>query len=122
MRRPAKPKDIAQLLVGRRTLDQPRPGYFRLKLVRHGPWVPATIRSCQHEPGEPENILDRPPYLVATIGDKDADPYTVWERGDRITEAEYRWRLALREWARGTRQPEATPTRPADIATLPSIF
>lgn len=122
MRRPALPKNIAQLSAGYRIISQPQPGYFRLKLVKHGPWVPARIYWCDHEPGQPDNKLDSRRYLAASIGDWEADIFEVWERGTRTDEAEYLWHMEKRVWAKGSRQPEANPHHPVDLSNLPSVF
>jgi hypothetical protein len=123
-RLPKLPPNIAQLQRGVRHPAWPEPGWFKLRLARRGPWIPAIIERIDHEPGNPENILDTGPILVATIGDRDADPLEVWERGSTITEQEYRWRLALRDWANAhaPEQPEAKPHKEARLDKLPSLF
>lgn len=37
----------------------PAPRYFLMRLKRYGPLVPARLWWCDHEPGHPENKLDR---------------------------------------------------------------
>lgn len=114
----------------------PEPGYFRLKLVRRGPWVPAIIwRPCPlilpdileaTAPG-PEQWCcpaERSRPLRARIGEDEADPFEVWTRGSDIDAREYAMRLARRDWAVrfAPAQPEANPKQPADLAKLPSLF
>ena len=62
--------------------------------------------------------------LCGRIGDREADPFEVWERGREIGPREYTWRLARRDWAmrHDTALPEANPKKPADLAKLPSLF
>jgi hypothetical protein len=122
-RKPALKPHIGQLLARRRGSSEPEPGYFRLRLVKGGPWVPARITWCDHEPDNPENILDTGPYLAATIGARDVDPYYIRERGTRIDEAEYRWRMDLWNWALANPgAPEATPDQPVDLRRKPALF
>jgi hypothetical protein len=131
---------------GIRVLGEPEPGYFKLRQARKGPWVPAIIwRPCplilpepwrsaivgatlllEETPGPEDWCVptERARPLRARIGDKEASPFEVWERGREIELAEYSWRLALREWAvaYAPAQPEANPRKSADLAKLPSLF
>lgn len=136
MRKPALPQPYRRRVF----LDRPEPGWFRLKLARRGVWVPALIwQPCPfvepleawgEMPGEPPEDWCRPtdPWrgprvLRARIGDDEADPLEVWSRGYRVGEAEYRWRVALREWARTQpAEPEAQPRRAVDLSGNPSLF
>lgn len=113
----------------------PRPGVFRLRLVRGGPFVPARIR---HEPppdpitGDP---LDRAPVWTAEIGgvpagdpcrDPSANPhiFRIWNYGTPIPDDEYRHMLAVRAWAanHAPEAPEARPERKIDLNKAPPIF
>jgi hypothetical protein len=120
---------------GLRTSD-PEPGYFKLRFVRRGPWVPAIIwRPCPlilpdpleaTAPG-PEQWCcpaERSRALRARIGDREASPDEVWERGREIPEHEYIWRLAVRDWAMAYQptQPEANPRKAVDLSAQPSLF
>lgn len=80
----------------RRGVDQIMPGFFRLRLVRHGWQVPAQIvRSGRFWSA----VLD------GVAGDLAHDPFTadhvarIHEGGTVIREAEYIWLLALKAWA-----------------------
>lgn len=55
-----------------RRIDQPAPGWFKVKLVKGGPWVPARI------------------YLAAEIGKASVEIERVWEYGHMIDEPEWR--------------------------------
>jgi hypothetical protein len=65
-----------------------------------------------------------PRWLRATIGDDEVDPLEVWARGQKITEQEFRWRSALREWAvaEAPYEPEAQPREPVSLSRQPSLF
>lgn len=117
-----------------RSIDDPQPGYFKLRLVRKGPWLPARIR---HEPmadpttGEP---LDRSYLWYAEIDGQlhappDRDParagvFRIWLFGKRITEEDY---SKLREnKARAERvdpqAPELNPETPVDLGRMKPLF
>lgn len=135
MRQPKLPLNIAQLTAGRRFIAYPEPCFMKLKQTRKGPWVPAIIwlpcpliepilYELTPAPEDWCRPTERARQLRARIGDMEVSPYEVWERGQKITQAEYRWRMALREWA-GTHareQPEANPRRQIDLNLLPSLF
>jgi hypothetical protein len=83
--------------------------------------VAARIFWCDHEPGEPENKLERP-FLDAEINAERVPPSWVWERrGRAITEADYRYLIALGKWARehAPHEPAANPREAVDWLTAP---
>ncbi|HET98765.1 MAG TPA: hypothetical protein ENH89_00020 [Aurantimonas coralicida] len=105
-----------------RAIDSPEPGFFRLKLTRGGPWVPAILyRPCPIE-FEPETFqaVDRHYRLVAEIDGKPADVHRVWTSGERITIAEYLYLTANHAWVRqyAPDLPEANPGSPIDFNVL----
>jgi hypothetical protein len=135
---------LPQLPRRARILDCPEPGFFRLTLVKKGPWVPALIwLPCPWV--NPDPLEDWPPpsewcraieftprmsrrelrcRIGGLIGGRDANPMYVWERGYRISPQEYYWRSALADWAvtQAPAQPEANPRKAVDLAALPSLF
>lgn len=120
-----------------------RPQYFMLRLRRTGPLVPARLWWCDHEPGEPNNKLDRgrlsvfpcadvagaevPPEQVLerlwslTTGGRPGIVPTHWKYPEPITEAEYRYQVARLEWAKRNRptDPALQPRREVNPADLP---
>lgn len=64
-----------------RQIDQPQPGYFRMRLVRKGPWVPARIRMSAFT------------GLVAEIMGAPADVDDVWTSGQFISQDDYEWMM-----------------------------
>lgn len=56
-----------------------KPGHWLVRVVQNGPWVAARLWLCNHEPGEPDNIIDRPPYWRGQIGLDEVPPEEVWE-------------------------------------------
>lgn len=109
-----------------RQINRPEPGFFKLKLVRGGPWVPAIIwRACPIE-FEPETFqaVDRCYHLQAEINGKQADVMRVWTARERITMAEYLYLTDDRAWVTqyAPHLPEANPLVPIDFNTLSPPF
>lgn len=140
-RRPGRQPALPQPYRRPQLLNCPEPGFFKLRMVRGGVWVPALIwQPCPmvipEDPNE-EAVGEMPsdwcypidPYrgpraLLARIGDAAVDPLEVWQRGRKITGEEYYWRRGLREWAivKAPSQPEANPRQPVDLRRQPSMF
>jgi hypothetical protein len=135
MRLPKLPLNIAQLQRGTRFTGWPEPGFFKMRLVRGGPWVAALIwRPCPMilpQPSEMTPALEdwcfpteRPRLLRATISEDEASPNEVWERGSRISPREYQKLLDVHRYAvaYAPHEPEANPRRKVDLGRQPSIF
>lgn len=117
-----------------RIVDQPEPGFFRLRLVRGGPWVCARIfLPCPFDiwSGEP---TERPRQLLAEIdeeGDLDpaigmrlVAPHRVWHYGEVITAREFAFLRADAKWARhnSPTDPKAQPRKKVDPLDIPRLF
>lgn len=118
-------------------LTEPKPGYYLLRLVPKGWAVPVFIRQLD-EPGHPFVAeIDGVPLPSAWTSERlEAEAAESLSRGElfehpmlRIvlfgrpcTEKEYRYRLALKEWATAHApwHPCLTPTRPIDQRLLPA--
>lgn len=104
-----------------RVIDQPQPGFFLLRLVRKGPWVPAAI--CHDSDGWHA-------VINGERGDSHADPahapgvFRIWHGGRVCTEAEYHHRLHVRAWAEQhmPQHPAAQPRAAIDLQSLPPLF
>lgn len=110
-----------------RDITAPQPGFWAMKLAKRGVEVGACIRweETKHEPGEPANAMERSRFLAAFINGKPVALHEVWHRrGRAIDVAEYRRLVADRAWARqhAPHLPEAEPSRPVDLETLPLPF
>lgn len=106
-----------------RILNNPEPGYWMVRWKRGAPEMPAAIVECNHEPGNPENLLERS-ILVANHGWREVDPMEIWTRKGRpITEAEYRFQLARAEYAdaHAPDEPEAAPRTAVDLTAIPPV-
>ncbi len=106
-----------------RRIDQPAPGLFLLRLVRHGPEVAARIAQDAaglwwaeidgKKQGAPDSDPGRAPGVMQ-----------VWLSGRSCTDSEYQYHLKLSEWARHNAPdaPAADPTKPIDVRRLPIPF
>jgi hypothetical protein len=169
-RRPALPETVRRTILGAanpRHLSEPQPGFFRLRMVRGGVHVPASIFApCPmvwpNLPPEPNVSPDPCPFcragfgvphtvacfrsgvewphdwcqpmprdamppnwlLLAEINGETADPLFVWERGQRVSCAQYRHMVAVRLYAQthAPHQPEANPRTRLDLRQQPSLF
>lgn len=100
-----------------RTSDTPQPGFYLIRLVRGGPWVAAQIAHAEDG------------WTVSIDGVTEGPSLDPWalsnmERvhwgGRETTEAEVRYRLALKHHA-ATYEPDApaaNPKRPVDLDKL----
>jgi hypothetical protein len=103
-----------------RLIWPPQPGYFAVRLVRKGFRVPACINwdgSVWHA------IIDEITYLPHTDPAHAQGVARIWMSGLMITEADYRWMIAIKVWAR-TADPDhpcLSPRTPIDPARLRPI-
>jgi hypothetical protein len=107
-----------------RIVDQPQPGFFRLRLVRGGPWVCARIYiPCPMDPftGEP---TERPRLICAEINGEDVEAHRVWHFGEPITASEFEFLLAESRWAHrySPADPKANPRKKIDPLNIPRLF
>lgn len=106
---------------------RPEPGFFKLRLVKGGPWVPASItRPCtctiggDRPPHEWKETCDRFPTLAGEINREEGDIYQIWAYGREISEDEYNHLTALCEWAEkhAPHEPEANPYQAIDPMSM----
>lgn len=94
-----------------RSISEPRTGYFKLRLVRGGPWVAASITMRFQQFWQAE--------INGQVWDWHLDPaqapnvYRIWTTGKQINEAEY---AAL------SRHRPDNPDLPIRIGSLPTVF
>ncbi|HVI92319.1 MAG TPA: hypothetical protein VM659_28775 [Dongiaceae bacterium] len=107
-------------------ISTPTPGLYKMRIIKRGPWVPVKIEFRPSRDSETSELLDRSPSFHALLGDEDVpiDKVWPWCAGEPIPEAEYNWRVALRQWAikHAPDEPEATPRKPVDLRQMPPIF
>jgi hypothetical protein len=105
-----------------RMVDQPEPGFFRMRLTNRGPYVAARI---EHADG----------LWRATIDDVVQDPahadpakaegvLRIWHGAMRVDEDSYNHALAISRWARENdpNHPAANPTQPVNIGKMKPPF
>jgi len=106
--------------------DQPKPGYYRMRLRSGGAFV--GVRIWFGAPLDPVTgeEMDRSHRFQALINGTYAEMDRVWPKcaGDPITEAEYQHLCATQKWAQ-QHAPEsalADPRRKFDPLTSPMLF
>lgn len=107
-----------------RMIGEPRPGFFRVRLVKGGPWVPARIlRPCPIDPtcGYP---LDRSPRdLVAEVDGRPVPLDRVWLFGTEIDWPEWARLSSITDAERHVPDsPLANPTQRIDLMRAPIPF
>ena len=102
--------------------DLPIAGFYRVKLVRKGPWIAARIwRGFPRDP-ETGETLERGWIWRGEIDGREVDVWRLWPScaADGIDEREWRYLEALRAYAlmSDPTMPEANPREPVDFNTL----
>lgn len=117
-----------------RTMNEPQPGLYRMRLVKGGPWVAARIHRTCHctvnggdasDAHEWRDGCDRFPALQGEVDGRSRDPVSIWHsRIERIDEAEYRFLTDAAAWDRkhAPEAPGANPDKPIDPLTTPTLF
>lgn len=79
--------------------SDPQPGFYKRKLIKGGPFVPARIWIEQHVDGDGD--LTREEVLRCEIGDRTANAADQWSylAANPITEADYRFMRDSAAWA-----------------------
>lgn len=114
----------------RQNPDMIRPGYYVVRARKGFPLLPAKIWLSEHEPGNPENILERP-VLMAEVAGEEADPIGVHAASvgpltsiDNLSvEATYLYLVAEIRWARAhdPLNPAAAHQRRVDLTMIDPI-
>jgi len=104
---------------------EPQCGWFKRKLVKGGPFVPARIwldQDIDAETGE----LRADEALQCEVGGRWADAEDQWSylAGNPISEAEFKFMTATAEYAAAYEpsNPAADPRRPINNLTTPILF
>ena len=116
-------------------INTPLPGYYKTRLVKGGPYVPARIfrTCCCTVNGGEENAehpwrpsCDRFPPLRGEINGEERNPFDIWSRLAKhpITKADFHFMTDTRKWAEAHSplMPEADPRRSIDLNTIPPMF
>lgn len=110
-------------------MDVPEEGYWLIRRVKGGPWIPARIwfeRHPEHSAPEPwENGENRILGVFAEVNGKPASPMSVWHtRGRPIDAREYGFLLQDIEWveAYAPHDPKANPDKRVDLSQAEMPF
>ncbi len=105
-----------------RPVGQPAPGYFRVRLVRKGPWVGARI--VRHSDGSWQAMVDGQRYAAALDPASAPWVFRIWHSGRSISEHEYLSYLRTKGWAmaHSPDHPAAHPREPVDLTKTPPLF
>jgi len=108
-----------------REIDDARPGHFKVRLVKRGPWMPARVeRDCSCTIGggthEWKASCDRFQYLRGEIDGMTVAVDRVWLFGQEITGDEFNYLTASVQWDRehDATSPAARPREAIDLNTI----
>lgn len=113
-----------------RLTAHPAPGFFQIRLVKGGPFVPARIyRPCActiNGPAEHDwqDTCDRYSPLAAEIDGKPGGLWRLWTYGKIISRNDYQYMTDLREWSLtcDPLSPQANPGQPIDLGQMDPVF
>lgn len=104
---------------------EPRPGFYRTRVVKGGPFVPVAIWIEQElDPDTGQLLSDE--RVVATVNGQPKDPESIWQWccAHPISEEDYRYYSAYGKWAEewAPDDPAANPRREVDLNKLEPAF
>ena len=114
--------------------EEYRPGFFKTKLVRNGPFVPVRVwHGVTPDPWFPENPQDRSPRWQATIGEvplpariggRECTLGSLWSFLHPIDKTEHDYLIRTGKWAttHAPEMPEANPTDRIDLGSMKPLF
>ncbi len=106
-------------------MNTPEVGFYKRKLVKHGPFVAARIYII---PGDRNELgeLESDDIWCCEVDGEQRDPWDQWTwlTGNEITEAQYNYMRASADWDRENDpdSPFANPKQPIDISKTKSLF
>lgn len=102
-----------------RAADTPTPGFYRVRMVKGGPWVPARI---MHEDGMWLVLIDGEPTASVAMADPWKVPRMEWVAfANRLDEGQYRALLEARR-ALPDDHPLKDPRRPVSLRAADSLY
>jgi hypothetical protein len=102
-----------------RRIDQPEPGYYKMRLRRGGPWV--GVRIAFDQSGDPRAEVDgRSDWPDGSP----IDAFAIWPYVRVSDQGEFEFLARWREWAlaHAPEHPAARPFEPIDYSKLPPRF
>jgi hypothetical protein len=107
-----------------RDIAAPRPGWFKMRLVKGGPWLPARIdQDCYCTVGCEEahqwtSACDRHPHLRAVLDGREVTLERVWTSGREISEGEHSYLVQALAYDRAHGERSARADQPIDLDTI----
>lgn len=106
-------------------IDDPQVGFYQIKLVKKGPFIPVRIWDHIAERDEAGDLMEDE-GLRCQIDGEEANPYEQWVYfgNNPITEAEYNFMVADSAHAKKYRPDDAkaTPRKAISLSEMKSIF
>jgi hypothetical protein len=99
--------------------SEPQAGWYQLRRVKRGPWLPVKIWLVQ-EAGDDGELL-APEVLKATLDGDEIDPRDVWQWccTHPIASHHFDYLTALRAWQRINEPDRWDPFKPVDMTETP---
>ena len=104
--------------------DHPKIGFYKIQLVKNGPWVAAKIWFNKPEVDEAGDLLDDEGLMCLINGER-CDPYDKWTwMGDPITETEYLFMIDDADHAKEYRPDDvkASPFKAVNLDDMKPVF
>ena len=102
--------------------DEPQCGWYKRRLVKNGPFVPARIHMVQEIDEAGDLIADE--VLLCEVNGSAApvDDQWIWLSSNPISESEYNYMCTARTWAawHAPDDPIANPREPVDWLKVPT--
>lgn len=113
-------------MVNAPRIDIPQPGFYKLRLVKGGPFVPARIwtERERHGPRDDLGKYGAREVIRCQVGDELVDVMQAWPGLRPITKAEFDYLVATRVWAQefAPHMPEANERKKIDLNLIPPIY
>lgn len=125
-RKPAAPSMKGPAMLAR-DIGIPRAGFWKYRMVRNGPYVPAMIEDISERDPETGDLMEDQRFRCVVNG-VERDAWAWAERlnlyGTAINEAEYQYLTSVSDWAKqwAPDAPEAAPTEAINPLTSKTIF
>lgn len=110
------------------TGDSPAPGFYKTRLIRNGPFVPARVWMNETEKDDAGDYLDDQCLMMSIDGERVNGQHMgekyLWMYGNPIDKAEYDFMRADSDHAKEYRPEDAkaNPRRSIDLANSKSVF
>ena len=110
-----------------RIISQPRPGWFKLRIAKDAPWLPARIDQdcfCTVNGGDDQDVhpwqmsCDRYPHLRAVIDGREVSIARIWMSAREIEKSEYDYLFASLAYDRAKDPLAGRPDQPVNLERI----